>query len=199
MKKRILNVAYGFCLVSIVWFLASVVDTNNHNMSDKDYSCWNAFNFFVREVEAKSIPQVNKAGSTHKISLTKKELKREGVKVPTKHYSKENLILLAKLIQAENGGAKHDETLYLTGAVVMKRVKAKCYPNTIREVIYQRGQYSTASRLDSVKPSTRSLEIANDILVCGVDELPDNLVLQAMFVQNKVYKKIDGEYFCLAG
>ncbi len=53
------------------------------------------------------------------------------MKFPTKHYTKENVILLAKLIQAENGSAEHDKTLYLTGAVVMKRVKSKNYPNTV--------------------------------------------------------------------
>lgn len=81
----------------------------------------------------------------------------------------------------------------------MKRVKSKAYPNSICGVIYQRGQYATAAKLDSVNPSTRALEIANDLLAVGCKELPDNLVFQAMFPQGReVYKKIDGEYFCLA-
>ncbi len=66
-------------------------------------------------------------------------------------------------------------------------------------MIYQKGQYSTAGMLDSINPSTRALEIANEILIYGVSELPDNLVFQSMFPQGKkIYKKIDGEYFCLA-
>lgn len=134
-----------------------------------------------------------------RICVSKNQLSEGGIISPTKHYTKENVVLLAKLIQAENGNAKHDKTLYLTGAVVMKRVKSKSYPNTVGGVIYQKGQYSTANRLDSVKPSTRALEIANEILIYGVSELPDNLVFQSMFPQGKkVYKKIDGEYFCLA-
>jgi uncharacterized protein YerC len=81
----------------------------------------------------------------------------------------------------------------------LKRVKAKSYPNTIQGVIYQKGQYSTASRLSSVKPSERCYEIANDLLTNGVDDLPDNLVFQSMFKQGKkTYRIIDGEYFCLA-
>lgn len=198
------RVPYIICSMLFVWLVASYIDVSLHNMSDCKYQRWNAFNLFdgEKEVEAKEVelPQIEeKLNELHEMTVSEQELKLEDVVQPTKYYTKSNVILLAKLIQAENGGAKHDETLYLTGAVVMKRVKSKHYPNTIREVIYQKGQYSTASRLDSVKPSTRALEIANDILVYGVDELPDNLVFQAMFEQGKeVYKKIDGEYFCLA-
>lgn len=184
------RVPYIICPIILLWLVASYIDVSLHNMSDCKYQSWNAFNLFDKTVEAKEV---------HKMTVSENDLDHEGIARPTKHYTKSNVILLAKLIQAENGWAKHDETLYLTGAVVMKRVKSKHYPDTIKEVIYQSGQYSTASRIDSVKPSTRALEIANDILVYGADELPDSLVFQSMFEQGKkVYKKIDGEYFCLA-
>lgn len=195
-------------LMFFVWVLASYVNVVTHNMTDKQYASWNAIELFIESekvAEAKrlpgrdTIPNPQTASKQPDIVVSMKELKAEEVKKPTKHYSKENVILLAKLIMAENGGAEHDETLYLTGAVVMKRVKSDEYPDTIKEVIYQKGQYSTAHKLKSVKPSTRALEIANDILAEGVDELPDNLVFQSMHPQGrKLYKKIDGEYFCLA-
>ena len=106
-----------------------------------------------------------------------------------------NVVLLAKLIEAENGSAQNDETLWLTGAVVMKRVKSKAYPNSIRGVIYQRGQYATAVKLDSVNPSTRALEIANDLLGVGCNELPDNRGFQAKFpLGRELYKKLDEKY-----
>lgn len=133
------------------------------------------------------------------ICVSEKKLKESGIKKPMKLYTKRNVMLLAKLIMAENGNAKHDETLWLTGAVVLKRVKSKSFPNTIGGVIYQRGQYSTAGRLAGIKPSERCMEIANELLIYGVNDLPDNLVFQSMFKQGKrVYKKIDGEYFCTA-
>lgn len=83
---------------------------------------------------------------TRKIKVSNAELKRQGMKKPMKMYTQGNVELLAKLIMAENGHAKHDETLWLTGVVVLNRVKSKQYPNTIRGVIYQRGQYSTAKK-----------------------------------------------------
>jgi spore germination cell wall hydrolase CwlJ-like protein len=167
-----------------------------NNTGGKHAHTWNMFTILLNCFEDE---QTAEAKTVPKIALSKEELKEGGVKVPTKLYNRSNLELLAKLIMAENGSAKHDETLYLTGAVVLKRVKAKSYPNTIQGVIYQKGQYSTASRLSSVKPSERCYEIANDLLVNGVDDLPNNLVFQSMFKQGKkIYKIVDGEYFCLA-
>lgn len=139
------------------------------------------------------------AARTKKIKVSNAELKKQGLKKPMKLYTHGNVELLAKLIMAENGSSKHDETLWLTGVVVLNRVKSDDYPDTIRGVIYQRGQYSTAKKLGNVKPSTRALEIANELLIYGVSDYPKNLVFQSMFPQGKkVYKVIDGEYFCLA-
>ena len=107
-------------------------------------------------------------------------------------------MLLAKLLEAENGSAS-DECIYMTGVVVLKRVKSKAYPNTIYDVIHQKGQYSTASKLDSINPSDKCLEIAEELLIYGVDDYPDKLVFQSMFPQgSKTYAVLDGEYFCLA-
>lgn len=128
----------------------------------------------------------------------KVEVKEQELTMPTKLYTEDNLMLLAKLLQAENGSST-DECILLTGVVVLKRVKSERYPNTILEVINQRGQYSTAKKLDSITPSERCLEIAEELLIYGVDDYPDNLVFQSMFPQGKeTYKIINGEYFCLS-
>lgn len=196
MRRIIEWIALAICLIILGWLIVSLFDVNMNNTNGKSPHLWNAFNIFEYCFED---GQTAKATSQKKISLSKEKLKAEGVKVPDKHYTRANVELLAKLIMAENGHAKHDSTLYLTGAVVLKRVKSSGYPNTVRSVIYQKGQYSTASRLESVTPSTRALEVANELLIYGVDNLPDNLVFQSMFPQGKkTYKKIDGEYFCLA-
>lgn len=125
-------------------------------------------------------------------------VRQQELTMPTKLYTEDNLMLLAKLLEAENGSAS-DECVYLTGVVVLKRVKAKGYPDTIHDVIYQKGQYSTASKLDSINPSEKCLEIAEELLIYGVDDYPDKLVFQSMFPQgHKTYAVVDGEYFCLA-
>lgn len=127
--------------------------------------------------------------------LRKKNKKRE------KEPNKNDLMNLARIINAENGGHKDDEALILTGVVVLKRVKSKCYPNTIIGVISQKGQYATWNNgRFQRKPNKRSVKIAKRLLTTDLaNNYPDNLVFQSEFKQGKqVYKKLGYEYFCLA-
>lgn len=93
------------------------------------------------------------------------------------------------------------KAVVLTGVVVLKRMKAKSYPNTLKGVISQDGQYATwiENQLDIV-PDERCIEIAEELLRFDLaDDYPDNLVFQAEFKQGKkVYRKYGNEYFCLA-
>jgi spore germination cell wall hydrolase CwlJ-like protein len=138
---------------------------------------------------------------TEKKKATKKRVnnKKKSTKKRKKKVNAKDVRLLAKLITAENGSAEHDETLILTGVVVLKRVKSKHFPDTISGVIYQRGQYSTAPKIATTTPTSRSIRIAKRLLREGVKKYPDNLIYQSMFSQGKtIYRKIDGEYFCLS-
>ena len=65
-------------------------------------------------------------------------------------YTEEELDLLARLIYSEGGIESYDTQLKI-GSVVMNRVDDSYFPNTIREVIYQKNQFSvTFTKLDGV-------------------------------------------------
>ncbi|MBR2724104.1 MAG: cell wall hydrolase [Ruminococcus sp.] len=69
---------------------------------------------------------------------------------PVYNYTEEELDLLARLIYSE-GGIESYETQLKIGSVVMNRVDDPYFPNTIREVIYQRNQFSvTFTRINGV-------------------------------------------------
>ena len=55
----------------------------------------------------------------------------------------EEAALLAALIYCEAGGEPYEGQVAV-GAVVMNRVKSGAFPNSIREVIYQSGQFGPA-------------------------------------------------------
>ena len=192
---KIRNVFLTACIMLTFWGLASLIDVNAKNMSARNYTPWNAFALAAgREPERSWRPQVPEEAGRSEGEETMK---------PDKLHTEENVMLLARLIEAENGSAAHDETLVLTGVCALKRVKSPHYPDTLRGVIHQEGgggrAYSTAPGLDGVRPSERALEIAEELLVYGVDEYPDGLVFQAMFPQGaRTYKRLDGEYFCLS-
>lgn len=212
MRKLEVSICGG-SFVFLFWILLSFMDVNTHNMSDLNYAKWNMFVImFPREDEQKEdTTQCDSALAKTVVSTTeepiptskpKKKVKERKQKRNEKKKAKEKDILnLARIIQAENGGHKDDEALLLTGVVVMKRVKSDEYPDTIMGVVSQRGQYSTyADGKFWNNPSERSKRIARKILETDiVDKYPDNLVFQAEFKQGKVvYKKLGHEYFCLS-
>ncbi len=69
---------------------------------------------------------------------------------PVYDYTEEELDLLARLIYSE-GGIESYETQLKIGSVVMNRVDDPYFPNTIREVIYQKNQFSvTFTKINGV-------------------------------------------------
>lgn len=58
-----------------------------------------------------------------------------------KSYNKSDLRLMASIINCE-AGAESYQGKVAVGIVVMNRVSSKAFPNTIRKVVYQKGQFS---------------------------------------------------------
>lgn len=63
---------------------------------------------------------------------------------PKPDYSKEELKLLASLVHAESGNQPYEGKLAVAN-VVLNRVNSSTYPNSIKDVIYQPGQFTVAS------------------------------------------------------
>lgn len=92
-------------------------------------------------------------------------------------YTQKDLSLLATLIYAEAGSCDEMEKLRV-GNVVLNRVKdnSKEFKNTLREVIYQKGQFeSVDGRAWNRGPTQREMEIAYQLLN-GKRVLPDSVV-----------------------
>lgn len=107
----------------------------------------------------------------------------------------DDLHYLSAAMQLENG-MNSDECLLLTGSVILNRVECPWYPNSVYEVITQRGQYAahTVNNLDSVVVTERVRLLAIHLLLTGA-KCPSDVVFQAMFPQGRFYKKVDTEYF----
>lgn len=110
----------------------------------------------------------------------------------------EDIKLLAEVIYHENWHTdKAHLAAYYTGAVVMNRVKSKEWPNSIHDVLYQRGQYSTTKKFYTKELPAEVYDMARDIIVNGTPDVPETVVFQAMFRQGKgTWKKVNTDYFC---
>ncbi len=116
----------------------------------------------------------------------------------------DNLLLLAKIVHAEAGSDwLTEEHRQLVASVVINRVNSPEFPNTIHNVIYQRGQYAPAGTkyFNNLKPSRKCVFSALKVLASG-SVAPSNVVFQANFKQGSgVYKSIYDRrlgttYFC---
>lgn len=204
MRRKAEIILLSVCSSIFAWMVLSFFDINAHNMTDQNYARWNLFLVFVQEEQTKEdefLPIINVEPNVEQMVCRKNESRKVNKKRKKQRVSNKDVLNLARIIQAENGGHEDDEALLLTGVVVLKRVKSDEYPDTIMGVISQKGQYSTyADGKFWNEPSKRSMRIAKKILKTNIAErYPDNLVFQAEFRQGKsVYKKLGYEYFCLA-
>lgn len=113
-------------------------------------------------------------------------------------YSQEDYELLAHLLMGEAGSeACEEEMVWLVGCVALNRVKSDKFPDTLKEVIFQEGQYQCVNDGNFDKePTDRCWEIAHELLLYG-SYIPDNVVFQAEFEQGSgTYKHIQNMYFC---
>lgn len=127
---------------------------------------------------------------------------------PAPTYTQEELEIMAIIIYQEHGdNASSDETRIKIGNVVMNRVASEAFPNTIKEVALQSGQWGTlsitgikwadrASNPEEEEAVQRAYDCAKRVLE-GETPLPENVVWAAEFKQgNGTYEYVDGTYFC---
>lgn len=120
----------------------------------------------------------------------------------------DDLYCMAAVIYTEAGGDKFsNECRMMVGCVVLNRVNNSRYPDTIRGVLTQSGQYSNYSykgvhfpKRAQYKSEAHAVERAYEcakIVLNGGFIIPSNVVYQAEFIQGSgIYKKTNGMYFC---
>lgn len=128
----------------------------------------------------------------------------EAAKRPKPSYTEEDLDLLARIINAEAGcDWIPDWVQRMVGSVVLNRVKSKYFPNTIREVIYQPGQYGPVyNGMINYTPTKKAIENARYVLengsTCPANVTGQNGVIFGSGVYTSYYDSILGTtiYFC---
>jgi len=103
--------------------------------------------------------------------------------------------LLAKMVYLEARG-ESAEGQQAVAEVTLNRVVAQNFPGTVREVLYQKGQYATASYLETAVP-TKAQYKAVDAALFGTPILPMDVVFFSVGGENdNVWGTIGGHTFC---
>lgn len=157
------------------------------------------------EPEAKISQGSDKTLDSSKQVPSKCQVSTKSIPTQTPSAASDELDLLARLIAGEMGAswAPDEQQLYV-GSVALNRVNSSEFPNSLSEVIYQRGQYSCAEYLDSITPDARTIANARKLLENG-PVLPADVVFQSESPQGPVYTayydKVLGTttYYCTKG
>lgn len=113
-----------------------------------------------------------------------------------KSYSQQEYEELAHMINAEMEGVSYLNKLYC-GSVILNRVNDPRFPNTIHDVLFQKGQYSSIwnGRFNKT-PNEDSYKSAKWLLDNG-SLLPASVVWQSGIKQgNGIYEVLEGVYYC---
>ena len=119
-------------------------------------------------------------------------------------YTQEDLDLLSRIIYAEVGCTWiPDWVQQMVGSVVLNRVSSSYYPNTIREVVYQKGQYSpTWNGSINNTPDARTVANAKYVLengsICPANVTGQNSIITGSGVYRSYYDSVldTTVYFC---
>lgn len=131
-----------------------------------------------------TIPRSHK---THSLRAASIPQKREQIKEVehTQPYSMEEHEWLAKIIEAEAGNQDYLGKVAVA-SVVLNRKNHDAFPDTLKEVIFQKGQFTPVSngRIHKVKPSRDSIRAAREALE-GTEDPTDG----ALFFYNPKLSK----------
>lgn len=135
----------------------------------------------------KTAKPTKKPKKTHKNKTTQKpkEETTQQLKKETAHHGKGKYSgikvsnadrkLLAQLVKREAGGESFKGQKAVV-EVVLNRVLDGRFPNTIRGVVFQKGQFSTASKLSKTTPTQTNYDAVDYVLEHGATVLHGNYV-----------------------
>lgn len=109
--------------------------------------------------------------------------------------SDEDMVLLAKIVWLEARGESF-EGQQAVAEVVFNRMLSEYFPDTLSEVIYQKGQFSTAGMVHTADPENTQY-LAIEAALNGPNILPREVVFFATTAENdNVWGTIGGHTFC---
>lgn len=115
---------------------------------------------------------VNYDAATRHVLLTSRE--DEGAYIPDAVYDEDTLYWLSHIIYAESGNQPMVGKIAV-GNVVMNRVNSPKFPNTIKDVLFQKNQFSPAASGSIYRTPNEDSVIAAKLVMEGASVVPNAL------------------------
>lgn len=225
--KKFIRENLTFLLITLFsgWLVVTVCQLNRELIESKEiitYLKEDIETLAIKNQELKELTDVQETeysalydeylNSMYDLKVTNADLEEEILnlqtcELPVYKYSKAEIQILAKCVQAE-AGEKNYEAQKMITKVILNRVQSGHFPNTIKEVIYQKDggipQFSVAYDGAMKKQDVKMSTLANVYSVLLFDyDMPDNvLYFYATWVKNNwvtrhttPYKTVQGTVF----
>lgn len=194
--------------------LTSIAPTTTNADSSSKFLCASSqvdeiFN--ICQTVQQTVQKQQKKQKSKKKNKKKDKKKAKKKKQKKSSYSKEDLALLARLINAENGTELPNEWMtnaleIYTGQVVLNRLKRQYRgAKTLKQVVYSPGQYTSTENACWDNPVTKRSKKNAKLLLQGfsysekfqIAKMPDNVIYQAAYPQGSgIWLELNGVYFC---
>lgn len=185
-----------FLLVFLCMILAVLLTEIKVNSCENQEIMRNSTEKVEETVNKSTVLSTDLSTEITKTEIAKTTTQSKTTTETTLPYTEDELYILSHTIYGEASGCSYEHKLYV-GSVILNRVNSKHYPNSIEDVVFQRGQYACTwdGNYDKT-PDKETIEIAEYLLSNG-SQIPDNVVYQAEFYQGSgVWKQSGNTYFC---
>ena len=109
--------------------------------------------------------------------------------------TEEEMQILGSVIRAEAGNQSFLGQKAVA-EVVLNRVMSPKFPDSIKEVVYQKGQFFTADVLKKYPPTEEQYAVIDAVLAESAPSLPADVFFFATYPFRDVYEQIGDHYFC---
>ncbi len=146
MKKAISAIEKAAALIAVVMIMAVGPQLTAHAQEAGNAG---AITEAAEAIDNTSAEAVAAGEAAAQQALTGTVTTQVAIQEQTQPAASDDLIVLAGIIYCEAGSESYEGKVAV-GSVVMNRIASSRYPNTIREVVYQSGQFTPAGsgRLD---------------------------------------------------
>ena len=213
MKWLILIIAIALLIISL-WMMYNTCGLVDIGMILFIVAVFGLLIFILepRQVEAASrypiagISKVMIEATTKPLTVETSEVVEVGISNEEAQKMEADIDLLARLITAEVGYSTaydpldYETACYITGSVILNRMKHEKFPNTLYGVIYQCEptlQYQCTVNGHIERPyDDIAWEVAEELLTYDT-KVPEDVIYQANFPQGSgIYAQIGKLYFC---
>jgi hypothetical protein len=194
MEKHIFKVVFCFWLIIVISIIASLTSQIIEASQVKVIEVETAeFTTEAETVEPNIYDILESKQDEIQLSI---EESIDCIVVENVPYSMEDYAVMVQLLTGECQNQGWDCQVAV-GSVALNRVAHEKYPDTLYEVLHQRGQYACIKDGNAYRePTELTLEVADYLLRNG-SQLPSTVIYQAQFKQGSgVYTKIGNQIFC---